>query len=133
MSHQNTIINQILQLIPRHAFENCVKKHNGEYRSKGFSSWNQFAAMLFGQLSGQSGLRGIETGLSANSRSLYHLGMNPVKRSTLAYANEHRSHESYKDLFYLMLGKLSGQRKKHNVITGVKLQEITGLKLQIPA
>jgi hypothetical protein len=99
MSHQNTIINQILQLIPRHAFENCVKKHNGEYRSKGFSSWNQFAAMLFGQLSGQSGLRGIETGLSANSRSLYHLGMNPVKRSTLAYANEHRSHESYKDLF----------------------------------
>jgi hypothetical protein len=79
--------------------------------------------------------------------------MNPVKRSTLAYANEHRSHESYKDLFYLMLGKLSGQRKKHkfrfknplysidastidlclNVITGVKLQEITGLKLQIPA
>jgi hypothetical protein len=80
---------------------------------KVFSSWNQFAAMLFGQLSGQSGLRGIETGLSANSRSLYHLGMNPVKRSTLAYANEHRSHESYKDLFYLMLGKLSGQRKKH--------------------
>lgn len=113
MSHQNTTFNQILQLIPRHLFEKNVKKHKGNFASKGFSCWSQFNAMLFGQLSGQTGLRGIEIGLSTNRNSLYHLGMKPVKRSTLAYANENRSHEIYRDLFYQLLGRFSVMKKKH--------------------
>jgi hypothetical protein len=113
MSHQNTIFQQILQLVPRHDFTRCVKQHKGEAFSKGFSCWSQFTAMLFGQLSMQSGLRGIESGLSANLTSMYHLGIRPVKRSTLAYANENRSHRVYQDLFYTMLGKLHGKRGRH--------------------
>jgi hypothetical protein len=113
MSHQNTIINQILQLIPRHVFERTIRNHKAEYRSKGFSSWDQFTAMLFAQLSGQSGLRGIESGLSANSRAFYHLGTKPVRRSTLAYANENRPHEAYRELFYDLLGKLLSGHRKH--------------------
>lgn len=69
--------------------------------------------MLFGQLASQTGLRGIESGLSVNQNSLYHLGIRPVKRSTLAYANENRSHEIYRDLFYSRLNRLYGNRKKH--------------------
>lgn len=113
MSHQNTTFSQILQLIPRHDFEKLVNKHNGEAHSKGFSSWSQFTAMLFGQLSSQSGLRGIESGLTINKNSFYHLGIKDVKRSTLAYANKKRSHEIYQDLFYSLLKRLHGNNQKH--------------------
>jgi hypothetical protein len=52
--------------------------------------------MLFGQLAGQDSLCGIEAGLASQSRSLYHFGVKPVRRLTLAYANEHRTHELFK-------------------------------------
>lgn len=113
MSHQNTTLNQILQLIPRHDFEKSVKSHKGNFASKGFSCWSQFTAMLFGQLSSQTGLRGIESGLSANQNNLYHLGIRPIKRSTLAYANENRNNKIYQDLFYSLLHKLHGKKRKH--------------------
>lgn len=113
MSHKNTTFSMLLQLVARHDFEKCVKSHRGDAYSKGFNCWNQFTAMLFGQLSSQTGLRGIETGLSMNRNSLYHLGIKEVKRSTLAYANENRSHEIYRDLFYSLLKKLHGNQKKH--------------------
>jgi hypothetical protein len=67
----------------------------------------------FGQLSSYSGLRGIETGLVMNEKNLYHLGISPVKRSTLAYANNKRSHVIYRDIFYTLLGRLHSSRKKH--------------------
>ncbi len=114
MSHQNTTFHQLLQLISRHDFEKCVKSHKGDAYSKGFSCWKQFSAMLFGQLSSQTGLRGIETGLAMNKNSLYHLGLTEVKRSTLAYANGNRSHKIYQDLFYSLLNRLHGNQKKHN-------------------
>ena len=76
MSHQNTTFHQLLQLISRHDFEKCVKSHKGDAYSKGFSCWKQFSAMLFGQLTSQTGLRGIETGLFMNKSSLYHFGIN---------------------------------------------------------
>jgi len=69
MSLQNTTFMQLLQLITRHDFEKWVKKHKGDAYSKGFSCWSQFTAMVFGQLSSQSGLRGIESGLTMNKNS----------------------------------------------------------------
>lgn len=87
MSHQNTTLNQILQLVPRHEFEKHVKNHKGDNYSKGFRCWSQFIAMLFGQLSNQKGLRGIEAGLSMQKNKFYHLGISDVKRSTLSCAN----------------------------------------------
>ncbi len=54
--------------------------------------------MLFGQLSGQDSLRGIEAGLATQGASLYHAGVKPIHRSTLSYANEHRSHELFKKI-----------------------------------
>ncbi len=84
-----------------------------EYHSRGFSSWNHFVAMLFGQLSGQDSLRGIEAGLATQSAMLYHAGIEPVHRSTLAYANEHRTHELFKKIFLAMLSKCEAIAPKH--------------------
>jgi len=94
--YTHTLIGQLMQMFPRLEFQNAVKEAKTEYHARGFSSWNHFTAMLFGQLSGQDSLRGIEAGLATQAQSLCHLGVTAVHRSTLSYANEHRSHELFK-------------------------------------
>ncbi len=75
MSYKNSILNQILQIIPRHEFENSVKKHKGDFAAKGFTCREQFLSMLFAQLTGQTGLRGIETAFESIKNLLYHVGV----------------------------------------------------------
>jgi len=105
MHHNNTILGQMLQMFPRYEFQKAVSETKTEHHARGFSSWNHFVSMLFGQLSGQDSLRGIEAGLATQGTSLYHAGVGPIHRSTLAYANEHRSHELFKNIFFDMLSK----------------------------
>jgi hypothetical protein len=100
-------------MFPRYEFQKAVSETRAEYHSRGFSSWNHFAAMLFGQLAGQDSLRGIEAGLATQASSLYHLGIEPIHRSTLAYANEHRNHELFEKLFFSMLSKCQAIAPKH--------------------
>jgi hypothetical protein len=113
MSHNHTILGQMLQMISRFEFRKAVNETQTEYHARGFRSWNHFTAMLFGQLSGQDSLRGIEAGLASQAQSLYHLGVKPVHRSTLSYANKHRSHELFKKLFEWMLSKCQPLAPKH--------------------
>ena len=89
--HKHTVMGQMIQMFSRFEFQKAVKEAGTEYHARGFSSWSHFVAMLFGQLCGQDSLRGIEAGLATQGRNLYHLGITPVHRSTLSYANEHRS------------------------------------------
>ena len=111
MAYKDTTFRQMLQFIPRYEFQKAVKSYSGEFAAKGFSCWQQFTAMLYGQLSGQTGLRGIESGLQATEKKNYHLGIKPITRSTLAYANSNRSHEIYQELFYSMVDKLMRKNK----------------------
>ena len=113
MAHNNTILNQMLKMFSRHEFQKFVSETGTEYHARGFSSWNHFVSMLFGQLAGVDSLRGIEAGLATQSEHLYHLGIKPVHRSTLAYANEHRSHELFKKTFEWMLSKCQPIAPKH--------------------
>src|SRR3989338_11565023 len=105
MAHHNTILNQMLKMFSRHEFQKFVSETGTEYHARGFSSWDHFISMLFGQLAGQDSLRGIEAGLATQSQGLYHLGITPIHRSTLCYANQHRSHELFKKFFFKMLSK----------------------------
>jgi hypothetical protein len=103
----------MLQMFSRFEFQKAVKETKTEYHARGFSSWNHFVSMLFGQLSGQDSLRGIEAGLASQAKTLYHMGVKPVHRSTLCYANEHRSHELFKKTFEWMLSKCQPLAPKH--------------------
>ena len=100
-------------MFSRYEFQKAVFETKAEYHSRGFSSWNHFVAMLFGQLSGQDSLRGIEAGLATQGANLYHTGIEPIHRSTLAYANQHRSHELFKKTFFWMLSKCQDIAPKH--------------------
>jgi len=103
----------MLKMFSRYEFQESVIETGAEYHARGFTSWNHFVAMLFGQLAGQDSLRGIEAGLASQSKTLYHLGIRETHRSTLAYANEHRTHELFKKIFFRMLSKCEEIAPRH--------------------
>jgi hypothetical protein len=101
-----SIFSQILQLISRLEFETAVRKHRAERHARGFTSWGQFVAMLFCQLGHAQSLREICGGLAATEGKLRHLGLPEApRRSTLAYANEHRPWQLYETVFHQLLDK----------------------------
>lgn len=101
-----SLFSQILSEIPRIEFEKLVRKHGTERRSKGFTSWNQLVAMLFCHLAGADSLREICNGLSCCVGKLVHLGVDrKPNKSTLAYANTHRSADLFRDLLSVVLGR----------------------------
>ena len=106
MNRVCSIFAQLLELFPRVKFQDAVGKHKAERHSRGFSSWGQFVAMLFCQLGHAQSLRDICNGLAASEGKLKHLGIPKApKRTTLAYANEHRSWELYKTVFLELLSQ----------------------------
>jgi IS4 transposase len=114
-----SIFSQVLKLFSRGSFEKAVKQHKAERHARGFTSWGQFVAMLFCQVGRAHSLREICGGLACCEGQLKHLGV-PVapKRSTLAYANEHRPWELYQTVFEQTLSQCQelvrsqGGRKK---------------------
>lgn len=100
MKRVSSIFSQILQSFSRSEFESVVRKHHGERHARGFECWTQFVAMLFSQLGHARSLSEITGGLAACEGKLIHLGVKtPPKKSTLAYANQHRPWQIYQDLF----------------------------------
>ena len=100
MAHRNTIFSQMLQFVSRHDFKQIEKngyKPKRKYRS--LDRWGQFCAMLFAQLTGQRSLRDLASQMAYNSKKLYHLGLKPVKRSTLSDANNIRDAGFFEKLF----------------------------------
>jgi putative transposase len=91
MAHFNTLMGQLLQLIPRHVFEHVVDRHVWKGpRPRKFSYWSQLGTMLYAQFSGRKSLRDLVFSLNRQTHKLYHLGFTEVKRTTLADANEQR-------------------------------------------
>ena len=100
MNRVCSIFSQILHLFPRLEFEQLVRQHRAERHARGFTCWGQFIAMLFCQLGQAHSLREICGGLASCEGKLRHLGLPEApKRSTLAYANEHRPWELFQALF----------------------------------
>lgn len=104
MLRQMSLFGQLLNEFSRLAFVNLVHKHQTERCAKGFSSWDHFVSMLFCQLAQAKSLREICDGLRCCLGKLVHIGMQDgPRRSTLAYANQHRNWELFQDLFFVML------------------------------
>lgn len=106
MQRFSSIFSQTLQLFSRIEFENAVKKHKSDYSAKGFTSWDQFIAMMFCQLGGAKSLREVCGGLASCEGKLKHLGVaGAPKRSTLSYANANRPWSLYQTVFEQLLSK----------------------------
>jgi hypothetical protein len=104
-----SIMNQLLQIFPRDEFQQEVKKTKAERHARGFASWDQFVAMLFCQLADAQSLREITGGLASCEGRLEQFGITVPKRSTLAYANQHRPWELFQNMFYKASDRCRGE------------------------
>jgi len=109
MAHNNTVFGQILKLVSRHDFEALANQHHSGQKLRKTSRWTQFVALSLGQLSQRISLRDIVSNLSAQTKKLYHLGCEPIARSSLARLNEKQPYTLYEAIF----GKLFGQCKSY--------------------
>ena len=92
------MFSQVLALIDYNDFRRYVRRYDGDRSVRRLTCWEQFLAMAFAQLTRRESLRDIEVSLAAHRRQLYHSGFrSPVKRSTLADANETRDWRIYSD------------------------------------
>jgi hypothetical protein len=113
MAHCNTVLNQILKIVPRHEFEVLANQHHTGRSFRKASRWSQFVAMTIGQLSGRCSLRDIVDNLSAQSHRLYHTGSRDLKRTTLARINEDKPYGLYEALFAKLLARCMSQPRHH--------------------
>jgi len=89
---------QLMEFLPRHDFDKCVRRYRGNYRTRDFSCRDQFLAMAFAQLTYRESLRDIETCLRSVQPKLYHMGFRGrIARSTMADANRQRDWRIYAD------------------------------------
>src|SRR5712671_8140660 len=98
MNQGKLVFAQLMQHLPLTTFRRCVARYHGEFKVQSFSCLDQFLCMTFAQLTYRHSLRDIEVCLRAQRSKLYHCGFKaPIRRSTLADANERRDWRIYAD------------------------------------
>lgn len=128
MRHENSVFHQITKQVPWAVFDRLVECHKSDFRVRRLSTKAQFLALLFGQLSGASSLREIESGLNSHKMRLYHLGAKPAARSTLADANANRSWQVFADLFAHM-ATISNRATRRKMGDAMRILDATKIKL----
>ena len=104
MELRRTVFAQLVDFLPRRAFENAVVRHRGDRRVRSLSCMDQLLCMLFAQITGRASLRETICCLDAIGPRLYHCGIRGhVARSTLADANENRSYRIFMDTALAMI------------------------------
>jgi hypothetical protein len=102
MAHCNTIFHQMLKLMPRHHLSKLAAEHGTGRKARSFTRWSQLVHLLFMQLTARASLRDGVFSLKARLKSLYHLGVRPVARSTFADANNRRPASFFEALFAVL-------------------------------
>jgi putative transposase len=103
----------MLKLIPRHHFAKLEAEHGTGRKARSFTRWSQLVHLLSMQLTARVSLRDCISSLKARIKSLYHLGVKPVARSTFADANNKRPASFFEALFALMYRRCQPLAPKH--------------------
>lgn len=104
MNQGKTLFAQIMDFVPWTSFARIVARYGGDSGVRSLPCTEQFRAMAFAQLTYRESLRDIEACLLANQTKLYGMGFrSPVRRSTLADANEGRDWRIWADLAALLI------------------------------
>ncbi|NCF70044.1 MAG: IS4 family transposase [Chloroflexi bacterium] len=114
MAHCNTILSQIVKLVPRHEFEVLANRHHEGRAFRTASRWSQFVTMAMAQLAGRSSLRDIVDNISSQAHRLYHLGSAKLSRSSLSRINEGKPYALYEALFGKLLSRCQGKAPGHD-------------------
>jgi Domain of unknown function (DUF4372)/Transposase DDE domain len=96
MNTGKTLFAQLMDFLPWSTFDRIVARYEGNRGVRKLSCATHYQIMAFAQLTYRESLRDIEACLSAQTAKLYHMGLRePVRRSTLADANELRDWRIY--------------------------------------
>ncbi len=96
MNTGKTIFTQLMDLLPWSTFDRIVTRYGGNRGVRKLPCAQHYQVMALAQLTYRESLRDIEACLSAQAAKLYHMGWRePVRRSTLADANDARDWRIY--------------------------------------
>jgi hypothetical protein len=106
MNTGKTLFAQLMDFLPWSTFTRIVARHDGDRAVRTLSCAEQYRVMAFAQLTYRESLRDIEVCLSAQTAKLYHMGFRqPVRRSTLADANEGRDWHIYAEFAHRLIAQ----------------------------
>ena len=101
-----TLFAQIMDYLPWKTFHRIVSRYDGDHRVRTLPCAEHFRTLAFAQLTYRESLRDIEACLSAQSAKLYHMGIgSPIRRSTLADANERRDWRIYAEFAHRLIAQ----------------------------
>jgi putative transposase len=112
MRFRDSIFGRLLEPIDRRWFQAVVDRRDGDAYDKAFKSWDHLVALIYAQLSGADGLRGLEAGFNANAHHHYHLGVGALARSTLSDANARRPAGIFAETFAMLVSRADRQTRR---------------------
>lgn len=135
MARSDTILKQLLVLVPRYEFDALAKAHHAGQKFRSYNRWSQFLALLIGQLSGRKSLRDITDNLKAQGKRLYHLGMKQTSKATLSRVNAEQPATLFQALFARLLDRcqLVAPKKKFSFAGKLYLLDATVINLCLAA
>jgi len=118
------VLKQILDFIPSHLFQSCVRKHDSDKGCSKYKTYDQFIALSFGQLCKCYTLSDISCGLSVSTKFLSDIGLKQSPaRSTIGDGNMNRGWQVFETLYYRLVSYYMGimkTRHQSHIIEEVK-------------
>ena len=109
-----TLFAQIFQKIKRDSFNNLAEKFESNKHSKGNDAWSHFVTMVFCQFSKSNSLNDVCNGMRSATGDLNHLGVTKaMRRSSLAYNNQHRNWELFQAMYFSLYDQFESTLKKN--------------------
>jgi len=106
MNTGKTLFAQLMDYLPWSTFTRIVTRYDGDRRVRTLSCAEQYRVMAFAHLTYRESLRDIEVCLLAQTAKLYHAGFRePVRRATLADANEARDWRIYAEFAHRLIAQ----------------------------
>lgn len=106
MENNNTLLNQILHLIPQNKLNSIIRVFKGDKWQKKMTTKAQLVILLFAQITGKDSIRDLETSFNTKKRNFYHLGIKTVAKSTISYKNKNTDYRIFENLFNSLLDKV---------------------------
>jgi putative transposase len=128
MRYCDSIFGHLLKPLSRRCFQAIVDRHDGDAYDKSFDSWSHLVALIFAQLSGVCGLRGLEASWNAHAHHHYHLGVGRLHRATLSDANQRRPTEIFAETF-AMLSRQADRQVRRDGAAMLRLLDATPIPL----
>jgi len=136
LPHKNTkksekpLLGQIIGLIPKHIFSSSVKQYQSDKGCSAYKTYDQFVAMIFGQLNKCLSLREISLGLGVDDQLLRDLNVSqsPAK-STMSDGNSKRDWRVFEKMYFDLVAYYKNVFSKQENYKTIKEIEGKSIKL----